>query len=483
MFLIVSFALSILPNSAISGYRHSLASINFAPKLSDITPLSPELRSALTLSQSICRAEFPLLYPQLEVLKQYWSQLGGIKKADVDRLEEVAGRQDRWNWARVVIKGGRLWIRSYRKGQDTRQKALLALLNNAVLSDPAFANSNGTFASVNGQLLPPIDLVMSAGDKDGFPGYDEGPGWVLSKRINDKRAMGNWLAPDFGFMGWPEIQAPTHAEIVDLQRKTEMEWSWERKDDRAFWRGFPNIYPVRKDLMDRTRAASHLPMGHEDAWADVFATTFGGEDGPEYRPLVALKDHCHRKYLIHSEGNSYSGRSKYLLTCHAVTIAHPLEWTQHFHPALISDVRDPRQNFVELPGPHFEGLEEVVRGLWDSDGRKRGSEGSWMKARGRGLLGLQSARKIADNVRDGLRDRYLTPAAIMCYWRAALAAYGEVQATSTWNTSNSETGPDVFPGNGDVSKGHSLGSAGGVGDISYENWNLIGAGDWPPPSA
>ncbi|CAO1624644.1 unnamed protein product [Parajaminaea phylloscopi] len=500
LFLVASFVLSILPASRVAPAevlgQAATAPVDAAQQSqpahvlnsTGVIPLPVELRSALTLPQTVCRAEFPLLYPQLEELKSHWKQRGGIQKADVDRLEKAAASQDRWAWARVIIKDGRLWIRSYRNGADTRQRALLALLNNAIVSDPAFAsgiqNSTGT-----SDLLPPVDIVMSTGDRDGFPGYDEGPGWVLTKRIKDAKAVGTWLTPDFGFLGWPEAQSPTYPEVVDLQRKEEEMWQWQRKDDRAFWRGFPNYYPIRKDLMERTREASHLPAGHEDAWADVFATTFGGETGPEYRPLVKLEEHCRRKYLIHSEGNSYSGRSKYLFSCRSITIAHPLEWTQHFHPALISDPNNPKQNYIELKGPGFDGLEETVRGLWESDGRQSGSQGWWAKAKAKGVLGDRSAIQIADNARDSLRDRYLTPAATACYWRAALEAYSQAQQASSWTASNplnsaggTVEGPWITPGNG-ASQGHMLGSAGAIGDISYESWNLVGGGDWPAPAS
>lgn len=500
IFLVASFAFSLLHLSPDTLLGSSTPAVNSTspwksgagtppqddaatskPNANGVTPLSAQMRTALTFPQSACKAQFPLLYPQLDELKKHWSSRGGITKEHVDRLEEAAAGQNRWAWARVIIRDGRLWIRRYHGGDDTRQKAILALLNNAILTDPAFAASkNGTRSS---ESLPPVDLVISTGDRDGFPGAEEGPSWVLTKRIQDEKAKGTWLAPDFGFMGWPEAQAPTYPEVVELQRQEEQTWHWERKDDRAFWRGFPNWYPIRKDLMDRTRPPSHLPQGDPNAWADVFATTFGGETGPEYRPLVKLEEHCRRKYLIHSEGNSYSGRSKYLLSCHSITIAHKLEWTQHFHPALISDVTKPTQNYIELPGPGFDGLEEAVRGLWESDGRQTGAVGAWNRAKQKGILGSLSARAIADNARDSLRDRYLTPAATACYWRAALAAYGEAQQPSTWTNKTAsadhhDKGPYVVPGNG-ASPGHHLGGEGGVGDISYESWVIVGAPEWP----
>lgn len=425
-----------------------------------IAPLPDHLHNRLTLPSPVCEQEFPLLYPQLHDLRRHWSS--GISLSDVDRLEAAAKSQDRWGWARVLVRDGRLWIRTLFPSPDTRLAALLSQLNDAVLSSP--------------EPLPPLDLVISSGDKDGFPGAESGPSWVLTKLINNSQAKGNFLAPDFGFKGWPEAQAPTYPEVVALQKQVEQQYPWDRKDDRAFWRGFPNMYPIRKDLMDRTRPSSHLSPTSSDAWSDVFATTFGGETGPEFRPLVKLQDHCQRKYLIHSEGNSYSGRSKYLLSCHAITIAHKMEWTQHFHPALISSPTSPSQNFIELPGPGFDGLEETVRALWASDHDPKSSaassQGYLDKARNKyHTVDTLPARQIADNARDSLRDRYLTSAATMCYYRAALKVYGDLLKFD----------PKVHEGNG-AAPGKMLGtSKDAKGDISYDSWIVIGAkGDWPP---
>lgn len=366
-------------------------------------PLPVSARNTLALSESVCAKEFPLLYPQLEELKQYWKRRGGISKRDVDDLERAASGQNNWGWARVIIRDGKVYIRSLRKGVDTRLTAILMLLHDAVSADP------GSYAPGSGdQPLPPIDLILSVGDKEGFPGDESGPAWVLAKLMADRRSEGNWLSPDFGFSAWPEARAPSYPEVVELNRQVEEQvGGWAGKDDRAFWRGLPNWYPIRNDLMSRTKAASILPANHPDAWADIFPTTFWAQDPGDYKPLVALQDHCSRKYLVHSEGNSYSGRSKYLYSCHSVTISHKMEWTQHFHPALVSDPLSPAQNYVEVTGPLFEGLEEVVRGMWEADGdpKAKGVEGWWHKATQKDMVGWLPPEKIADNARDSLRDR------------------------------------------------------------------------------
>ena len=174
-------------------------------------------------------------------------------------------------------------------------------------------------------------------------------------------------------------------------------------------------------------------------------------------------------------------RFKYLLSCHSVTIAHPLQWTQHFHPALDSDSKSPKQNFVELKGPLFEGLEEEIKALREIDDRGVGRD---MKA---STNSRNSPLRIADNAQETLRDRYLTPAATMCYTRAALRAYASVQNTTTWPvdpfTEVNGPAPQGGPGGGVVpsaAKGKDLAAMGVKGDIEYGVWRLLGSVNWPP---
>lgn len=459
----------------------------FSPRrsrpLGPSTPLPRALHNNVALPADRCYTEFPLLYPQLEDQVQAWTDAntkrGLITKSMIDKLESAARTQTNWNWARVIIEDGQVYIRGMYKGPDTRMMAMLTLLDEVVKSDPSLG---GTSARRGGyeeeeERLPPIDMILTAGDKDQYPpGIDPGPTWVLTRKLASPEKT--WLAPDFGFKGWPEASAPTYPEVLSQQALVEEAYPWEKKSRRAFWRGLPNWYPIRKDLMARTREASHAPNGTSQAWADVFATSFyPGDTGPEFRPLVSLPDHCRQKYLLHAEGNSYSGRSKYLLSCHAVTIAHRLEWTQHFHPALDSNPKSKRQNFVQLPSvSDFGGLEETIKALWsmdDSEIQSQVGEGDYIsQAKEIGSVDRSGPRQIADRARDMLRDRYLTPAATACYYRAALRAYASVQDVNSWGADG--TGPKLKPGNG-LKKDEE------PGDVSFEMWMMgMRQAYWPP---
>ncbi|PWN45281.1 hypothetical protein IE81DRAFT_286031, partial [Ceraceosorus guamensis] len=421
--------------------------------------LSEAERNDRTFDEARCQREFPALYPQLEDLKEVWRKRGGIKQKHLDASE--LGTDERWGYARLVIKNGQVFIRSFVEGTETRVSALVHLFHTAMLSAPADPS------------MPPVDLIMTPADKDGISPEDGT--WAVTKRLDAPRQKGVWLLPDFGFAGWPEAGAPSYEEFFAEASQVESKWPWERKMDRAFWRGFANWYPTRRDLLARTNITA---KPDREVWADVKQTSFHDAVGGDFVPIVAPADHCQQKYLIHTEGNSYSGRSKFLLSCRSVVIAHPLEWTQHFHPALDPNSTSPDQNFIQLPGPHFEGLEQTMAELWESDGKPV----SWDPKDERRQRTLQdnSARTIADNQYRVMAGRYLTPAATMCYTRSALRAYAFSQNLQSWGTAE---GPQIRKGSGIVpgtSKGSDFVKDGAHGDIEVGLWRLLGSPEWPP---
>ena len=73
-----------------------------------------------------------------------------------------------------------------------------------------------------------------------------------------------------------------------------------------------------------------------------------------------------------------------------------------YHSALIYS--RPEQNAVRVADDRFD-LEATMKAL---------------------IANTTMAKTIADNARDVLRDRYLTPAAEACYWRRLIQGYASV---------------------------------------------------------
>lgn len=422
------------------------------------------------MNDSTCRAEFPLLFPQIHDNVAAWRAKGGISHADLDEAARTC--VSNWGMARVVIRDGQLFLRQVREGGESRISALLHLLHTAVTTDPS------SFTSADDPSGTGIELVLSEADKDAS---SSDAVWVLSKRVDEPASKGTWLLPDFGFAGWPETGISSFDEFLHLASLQDVLVPWNLKPDRILWRGLANGYPPRMDLLAQTRG--------EDEWADVKQTSFH-DTGAEFFPLVPMHEHCRHKFLVQTEGNSYSGRGKFLWACRSVVVAHRLEWTQHFHPALNPDPASGGQNMVELQGPLFSGLKETVLAL-----REGANLTSDQEMGGSGALGRNTPQRIAENAVRTLRERYLTPAATNCYLRAALRGYAGVLRKDTWPREDGAAawgsggvgivphggpGGGVAPGGG---KGKDLAKIGVKGDIEYGVWRLSGSPDWPPSSS
>lgn len=88
---------------------------------------------------------------------------------------------------------------------------------------------------------------------------------------------------------------------------------------------------------------------------------------------VTMEDHCRWKFHGFPEGNTYSGRLRYLQNCRVVIVTHPPRWIQHWTHLYNADQNSPDQNivYVDPPGPdtpsvtvHNEHGEEFRDATW-----------------------------------------------------------------------------------------------------------------------
>lgn len=106
-------------------------------------------------------------------------------------------------------------------------------------------------------------------------------------------------------------------------------------------------------------------------------------------------------------GRAYSASLKYRHACRSVIVAHKLQYIQHHHYLLVSS--GPEQNYVEVERD-FSDLPDRMDEL---------------------LNDLEKAQRIAGNNVKTFRERYLTPAAEACYWRALWEGWNEVSMNIT----------------------------------------------------
>lgn len=402
------------------------------------------------MTQQQCKVAFPLLYPQLAENAAAWKRKGGIK---YKHIQDAAGHC-RHGCVHIVIQDGQIFIRAQAKDWQSRVRSVLQLLRLAYEGAPT---------SLEREQLHNTELVISTADFDGFMDNNagDGAGWVLDRRVTDQ--PGQYLYPDFSFASWPEAGIPSFQEFRRQASAINAVTPWEKKQSKALWRG---------DALQGSNIAARNSLlkvaagpGTEN-WSDVKRTSFW-ETGPDIGSIVAPADHCTHKYLVHSEGVAYSGRSKFILSCQSAVIMHKLEWKQHFHDALIHDSLSADRNVIQLStGAYFESLPSQMQTLLLDDQQQPQSS-----------TGL----RVAQNAKRTLTDRYLTPAATSCYIRAALISYNSVLDRTSWPTRDGpqlRMGSGVKPGAG-TSKG-TLKQLGVEGDIELGVWHNLGQPEWPP---
>lgn len=164
------------------------------------------------------------------------------------------------------------------------------------------------------------------------------------------------------------------------------------KQDKLVWRGATMSLPLREKFLAATVGRS---------WSDVKEIKWHDDESMS-KDLLSMDDHCKYKFVAHTEGNSYSGRLKYLQNCRSVTIAHTMDWIQHYQHLMRSS--GPEQNYVEVHR-NFSDLDEKMNYL---------------------ISHSREAEKIADNSVRTFRERYLTPAAEACYWRKLIRGWASV---------------------------------------------------------
>jgi hypothetical protein len=223
-----------------------------------------------------------------------------------------------------------------------------------------------------------------------------------------------------------------------LRRIDDVEnMGWDVKENKAIWRGTvwfnPLGYPnLRKNLIAVTK-------GHTE-WANVAPLNATN--------ALSIEDFCRYKYIVYTEGVTYSGRLPYHQACESVLIMAPLTWVtmsamaikpiwagdlfrgsgvdidvdrkRIVTPGLLAPVTSYREANAIFVEPDFSNMRSVIKFL-----RERPSV----------------ARRIAQNQRELIiGGRYLSNAAEVCSWRALIRGWSEAAKIdeTEWGDSQGE---------------------------------------------
>ncbi|EXJ89791.1 hypothetical protein A1O3_02858 [Capronia epimyces CBS 606.96] len=319
----------------------------------------------LLLDSEQCEQAFPGLFEEVE------RPMKGRAKSHIT-VDEIDSIPRRNGYVRAMIFDQQLYVIATTGGIYSRELATLHALHRAIISSP--------------EPLPNIEFAFNTDDR--IPSV---PLWGYARRKEDTNI---WLIPDFGFWSWPETKVGTMREVQLKATLTEQVdgWSWSTKLPKLLWRGATMGLELREKFLEVTK---------DKPWADVKALKWKDNDSM-VNDLKSMPEHCQYKYLAHTEGNSYSGRLKYLQSCQSVVVAHKMDWIQHHHPLMRSS--GPQQNFVEVKRNYMDLAEKIA----------------WLETHN------EEAEAIASNSVHLFREQYLTPAAEACYWRKLIHGWASV---------------------------------------------------------
>lgn len=342
------------------------------------------------LSQDQCSSAFPDLFDEIERAVS-WRKKKGIPISGQDL--DSGWRGD--GFVRAMIYDNQLYIIDAHGiwDQNHRPRALASLhsLHRAITAYP--------------DQLPNIEFTLTDHDAPYIDQESNHTIWGYS-RLSRQEAL--WLMPDFGYWAWPDVGLRSYSEIQSMVSHDEDDFL--DKIPKVVWRGAVDglgSHDVRAGLVQASK---------DQTWSDVQTLHWDNKTNIAEH-LIGMEDHCAYQYVAMTEGNTYSGRLKYLLNCHSVLLSHELNWIEHFHHLLKPSGKD--QNYIQTKRD-FSDLPKKMRSLLKP-------------------ANTQKAQHIADNARKMFRERYLTPAAEACYWRALIRGWAEVQGFEVQGWEEKET--------------------------------------------
>lgn len=239
----------------------------------------------------------------------------------------------------------------------------------------------------------------------------------------------SWLTPHFSFWAWtlPFVGSISRAAaaITAIENTTP----FAAKIPRAVWRGTTWFSSVHNPRL----RANLVALAAGQPWADVEALVWdnkGGDRGAAN--ALPIEDFCRYKYVLHTEGVTYSGRFQFLQMCGSVLLTPPLGWLQH-----ATHLVRPVFSYDLVEGNAWEPG-AMMRRAWPRSWSVKEEDGAnavfvrpdwsdleavveWLEAHPREAEGI--ARRQRDVFVGG---GYFSPAAETCYWRALVRAWSEV---------------------------------------------------------
>lgn len=131
--------------------------------------------------------------------------------------------------------------------------------------------------------------------------------------------------PHFSHWAWdlPFVGSiPRASAAIDTLEST---LSFDQKIPKAVWRGTTWYNSAQSPGLRQKLVAATK----NQPWADVQALVWNASDSRIAANAIPIEDFCRYKYIIHTEGVTYSGRFQFLQMCNSIVLTPPLKWLQH----------------------------------------------------------------------------------------------------------------------------------------------------------
>ncbi|KAI1418527.1 glycosyl transferase family 90-domain-containing protein [Hypoxylon sp. FL1857] len=378
------------------------------------TKLPPTLLNNRFLTSSQCAAAFPGLTKEIDDVVAKGPFTLTRRPHDLGPLV-------------ARIRDGKLYILSYARKSDLSKEMLEH--RSATLHQIAAA----LLTTTPSEPLPDTIIAFNHEDDPVSPSFSY-------SRPADPSFNGPtkhyFAIPHFSFYAWAIPTVGSFSRASGAISGVEARLSWSSKSARAVWRGTtwfnnPRAGRVRQDL---------VAMARDAPWADVQALHANGSNA------VAIEDFCRHRYVVHTEGVTYSGRFQYHQLCASVILAPPIAWMQHlthlvkpaFSSSLDGVARTPLgttsrpDQLAPYPAPwvkaawprSYDPGKEANMVFVAPDWSDLEATVAWLERHPRVAEGIaRRQRELLDG------GGYFSPAAETCYWRAAIRGWSSVVRT------------------------------------------------------
>ncbi|PSR97700.1 glycosyl transferase family 90-domain-containing protein, partial [Coniella lustricola] len=295
-------------------------------------------------------------------------------------------------------------------------------------------NQNDILIALNFQDQPfGSNLAYSRqADPQSRPGFDDGNPHART-----------FLMPHFSFWAWklPFIGSMQRAAAAIGELESSLPFA--SKIPKAIWRGTAWFNSVQNPRLRQNL----LGATADKPWADVEALTWdtvpgGGQAQAQGQAgertasnSLPIEDFCRYKYVLYTEGVTYSGRFQFLQLCGSVVLSPPIAWMMHVthlvKPAFSSDFLASSSSLSSASWTPSE----MVRRSWPIHYAPHEANMVFVKPDWSDLEDVVAWLEQNPDVAQGIATRqrhvfagggYLSPAAEACYWRALVKGWAEV---------------------------------------------------------